>query len=167
MSFAVTEGIGYGDGWHYKLNSIDIKRAYFWAPARRDIYVRLPLEDLEEGMCGKLDQSMYGTQDAAFDWEIEYTEFMIKCGFVEGKSTPCLFKNPAKDLCAVIYGEDFTLLGSETMLDWFEQKKSKLYEIDHEARLGPDPHDDKAVRLLNRVITWTIEGVELEADQRH
>ncbi len=33
LSLAVTEGIGYGDGWHYKLDFIDIKRAYFYAPA--------------------------------------------------------------------------------------------------------------------------------------
>ena len=36
---------------------IDIKRAYFYAPAQRDIYIKLPPEDhraREEGICGKL-----------------------------------------------------------------------------------------------------------------
>ena len=40
MSMAVTEGIGYGAGWSYKLDFIDIKRAYFNAPAKRDVYVK-------------------------------------------------------------------------------------------------------------------------------
>ena len=65
LSMAVTEGIGYGDGWSYKLDFIDIKRAYFYAPAKRDVYVKLPMEDATEGYCGKLNKSMYGTRDAS------------------------------------------------------------------------------------------------------
>ena len=70
FSLAVTEGIGWGQGWQYKLDFIDVKRAYFYAPAKRDVYVKLPPEDFEEGMCGKLVKSMYGTRDAALNWEI-------------------------------------------------------------------------------------------------
>ena len=40
LSLAVTERIGFGEGWHYKLDFIDIKRAYFYAPAKRDVYVQ-------------------------------------------------------------------------------------------------------------------------------
>lgn len=88
FSLAVTEGrslgIGYGEGWQYKLEFIDIKRAYFHAPAKRDVYIKLPDEDAEEGMCGKLLKSMYGTRDAAYNWEEEYTQFMIPNGFIQG-----------------------------------------------------------------------------------
>ena len=34
-------------------------------------------------------------------------------------------------------------------------------------RLGPEPNDDKSIRILNRVVTWTCDGIEYEADQRH
>ena len=47
------------------LDFIDVSRAYFHAKARRKLYVELPPEDAEEGMCGKLEKSMYGTRDAA------------------------------------------------------------------------------------------------------
>ena len=47
-----------------------------------DVYVKMPLEDFEEGMYGKLNRSMYGIQDAAFNWEVDHREFMLKCGFV-------------------------------------------------------------------------------------
>ena len=57
----------------WKLDSIDIKRAYVHAMAKRDIYVRLPAEDHQEGMCGKLIKAMYGTRDAASSWEHAYT----------------------------------------------------------------------------------------------
>ena len=38
---------------------IDVRRAYFHAKARRDVYIELPAEDAEPGMCGKLLKSLY------------------------------------------------------------------------------------------------------------
>ena len=68
FSLAVTEGIGFKDTNKkkgMKIDFIDIRKAYFQAAAVRDVYVELPEEDYEEGMCGKLIKSMYGTRDAA------------------------------------------------------------------------------------------------------
>ncbi len=62
MSIAVTRGLGRGVGdkqGRLKLDFIDVKRAYFHAPATREIYIKLPDEDGEEGMCGLLNKSMY------------------------------------------------------------------------------------------------------------
>ena len=77
MSLAVTEGVGYRKGGKdkgMKLDFIDVRRAYFHAKARREVYVKLPAEDSEEGMCGRLNKAMYGTRDAAQNWEYEYIE---------------------------------------------------------------------------------------------
>ena len=167
FSLAVTEGFGYGPGWQYKLEFIDVKRAYFYAPAKRDVYVKLPDEDYEEGMCGKLNKSMYGTRDAAYNWEVEYVRFMNSVGFVHGKTSPCIFYHSGKDIRCVIYGDDFTLLGSEVALDWFRKSIKATYEVSVKGRLGADDKDDKSVRLLNRVIEWTKDGISYEADQRH
>ena len=120
LSLAVTEGIGYCDGWHYKLDFIDIKRAYFYAPSKTNVYIKLPYEDRAEGLCGKLNKSMYGTRDASLNWENEYIRFMESIGFICGLSSPCLFYHPGKDIRAVVYGDDFMLLGSEDYLDWFK-----------------------------------------------
>jgi hypothetical protein len=76
FSWAVTEGIGYFRGMKdrgMKLDFIDVRRAYFHADARRKVFVELPDEDWEEGMCGKLEKSMYGTRDASQNWEEEYS----------------------------------------------------------------------------------------------
>ena len=35
------------------------------------------------------------------------------------------------------------------------------------ARLVCDTRDDKSVRILNRIVEWTTEGLMYEADQRH
>eukprot|EP00969_Alexandrium_andersonii_P326158 14411700-Alexandrium_andersonii.AAC.1 len=34
-------------------------------------------------------------------------------------------------------------------------------------RLGPRREDMKDMRVLNRIVTWTDEGIWYEADQRH
>ena len=67
-----------------KLDFIDIRRAYFHAKSKRDVYIKLPSEDAEEGMCGKLDKSMYGTRDASQNWEEEYSETVMGLGFERG-----------------------------------------------------------------------------------
>jgi len=134
LSLACTEGIGYGQGWHYKIDFIDIKGAYFYTPAKRNVYIKLPMEDFEEGMCGKLRKSMYGTRDASLDWEEEYVRFMKSVGFIYGKSSPCLFYYPGKDLRVVVYGDDFTILGAEHHWDWFRNQIKEVYEIDFKAR---------------------------------
>ena len=48
---------------------IDVNRAYFYAKAKNNIFVKLPDGDAEPGMCGRLLKSMYGTRDAASNWE--------------------------------------------------------------------------------------------------
>ena len=45
----------------------DVSRAYFCAPARRQVFVELPEEDsdVNNDMVGELNSSMHGTRDAA------------------------------------------------------------------------------------------------------
>ena len=55
------------------------------------VYVELPKEDFEDGKCGVLKKTMYGTRDAAQSWEMEYIEMMINTGFVQGAVTAHAF----------------------------------------------------------------------------
>ena len=56
-----------------KLGFIDIRKAYFHAEAERLVYVSLPEEFCDPGefgrVCGRLNYSLYGTRDAANNWE--------------------------------------------------------------------------------------------------
>ena len=55
---------------------VDVRRAYFYAPARRRVFVELPHEDYQAGdehMCGLLQYSVHGTRDAAQNREEELT----------------------------------------------------------------------------------------------
>ena len=56
----------------FSLMHIDVSRGYFHAKAQRPVLVKLPSEDCsgkDEGKIGLLKKSMYGTRDAASNWE--------------------------------------------------------------------------------------------------
>ena len=118
-------------------------------------------------MCGELNKSLQGTRDAAQNWEHEYMEAMQELGFKVGRISPCTFWHPNKEIRAVVHGDDFTLLADEDKLDWFRREISKKLEVKFRGRNGPDSGDDKSIRVLSRVVTWTIKGIKYEADQRH
>ena len=94
-----------------KLAIIDVKRAHFHSPATREIYVDLPPERAEEGMCGRLRRSMYGTRDAAYNWEMEYTRVLLAAGFRQGVSTPCIFIHDERRIRVCVHGDDFWSAG--------------------------------------------------------
>ena len=53
---------------------VDVRRAYFYVPARRRVFVELPPKDCQAGdehTCGLLQKSLHGTRDAAQNWEEE------------------------------------------------------------------------------------------------
>ena len=150
-----------------KLEFIDVRRAYFHAKSRRTVYVELPKELAEEGKCGKLEKSMYGTRDAAQNWEVEYSEWLQQVGFTRGKASPCAMFHPRRNLRLVVHGDDFTLLGAEEDLDWFKGEIVQKFEVKFRGRIGPGVNDQKSIKILNRVVEWTEEGLVYEADQRH
>ena len=65
-------------------------------------------------------KALYGTRDAAQNWEYEYSAFMIGVGFSRGRSSPCVFRHASRDLRVVVHGDDFTVLGKEASLNWFQ-----------------------------------------------
>ena len=72
--------------YEYDIMTNDVSRAYFYAPIQEGdyIYVKLPAEDTlpgEEGMCGRLNFSMYGTRSAATNWQAHYTKMLVQNGF--------------------------------------------------------------------------------------
>ena len=44
---------------------------------------------------------------------------------------------------------------------------SREFEVKLRGKLGPEDGDDKAIRIVNRIVEWTEEGINYEADPRH
>ena len=71
-----------GEQRHVMVN--DVRRAYFFAPSSRDIYIELPAEEREgsRDQLGKLNLSLYGTRDAASNWREHVPRHFEHIGFV-------------------------------------------------------------------------------------
>ena len=106
-------------------------------------------------------------RDAASNWEDCYVDFAREIGFNSGFASPCVFTVQDSAAARTVRGDDFTLLGSDADLDWFEREVKGKFEVKVRGRLGPGADDLKSIRILNRIIEWTQDGLWYEADQRH
>ena len=69
-------------------------------------------------------------------------------------------------LRAYVHGDDFVVVGMPIELARWRKSMEEKYELKVET-LGPGKEDKKEVRVLNRILRWTKEGIEYEADPRH
>ena len=152
---------------------IDVKRAHFVAEATRDLYVELPSEIRKPGedKVGKLLKSLYGTRDAASNWEKTIRKVMESFGFICSMGTPCNFYHPTRDLRCTVHGDDFVTLGPMNELKKLAQEMRSKWMIEERRIFGP-PESRRLgtvqeMRHLNRILRWTAEGIIYETDPRH
>lgn len=153
----------------YRILSSDIKRAYFFAKAKRPIFIEILVEDKEpgdEGKVGRLNLSLYETRDAAMNWQDEFTTTLVKNEFMRGKASPCNSHHPQKCLHVIVHGDDFTPTGPQQQLNWLRKLLDEAYGCKHQW-LGPDSGEEKSVRIPNRIICWEGGGITYEVDPRH
>ena len=113
-----------------KMRFLDASRAHFHSPALRKIFINLPAEDSEPGMCGRLNKMLYGTRDASVAWEMFFTKILVAdMGFTQGLFSPCLFFHHRWEIELWVPGDDFTPLAEEEHLDWFQTELEKGIKI--------------------------------------
>ena len=66
-----------------------------------------------------------------------------------------------------MHGDDFVVNGTPQHLQVIADKFHSKYLTKVRGTMGPDTNDVKAVVMLNRIIEWNINGISMEADQRH
>eukprot|EP00973_Karenia_brevis_P041501 5742611-Karenia_brevis.AAC.1 len=133
---------------HKKIMTNDVSRAYFYARSDTPTFVKLCEEDTSEGekdMCGELRVSMYGTRKAAQNWQACVQDALAKIGFRSGRSSPCIYWHPERDLVTMVHGDDFISTGDEWNLLWMKAKLEKQYEISTDI-IGPDEKDKKQLK---------------------
>lgn len=144
-----------------------VKLAYSHAEARLLVYVKCPLEEHSEGMCGRVDKAYYGTRDAAQRWEFDRSECLVSLGFIQAMSAPCMFYHPTRYLRIVVHGDGLTVLSTVEVLDWLHGCIVARLEVKFRGRFGPSAENAKNRGILNRVVGWTDGGLNYEADERH
>ena len=169
LSICASKQSNWDPGKNFVVMSNDIKRAYFYAPATRPIFVEIPEEDRNEeddGLVGQLNLSLYGTRDAALNWSKTYSDFLVSIGFRKGKASPCNFCHSQKAISVTVHGDDFTSTGTEIDLRWLDGQLKSKFEVKTDY-LGPGKSHSQQLRVLNRVLTWSGDHIAYEPDQRH
>eukprot|EP00435_Cladocopium_sp_Y103_P063045 s567_g24.t1 len=151
---------------------LDIKKAHFWAPARRRILVELPEElGLPKEYVGLLRRSLYGTRDAPLNWEMAIRDVMVQLGFEQGRSSPCLYYHKQRRILCSVHGDGFMILTGYADAIWLRDQLAEAWTVETRGILAPPgsnvPDSVQQLSVLNRLVTWTHAGIELEADPRH
>ena len=164
LSHVATEQKGSGGR---NIMILDAKKAHLHAYAEREIYVELPPERRRPGVCGRLIRSLYGTRDAPALWERFAASQLEDLGFIRGSASPCVFRHASRDLVVLIHGDDFVFAGAAADLVWVHKELEQRILLKKVGTLGSDSGDVQEIRILNRVLRWTEEGIAYEADPRH
>ena len=100
----------------------DVSRAYFYAEATRCMYIELPREDplYSPDLLGRLRLCLYGTRDAALNWQQTLSDHLVQAGFKRGVGHPSVFHHPTRDIWTLVHGDDYCSAGSAASLDWLE-----------------------------------------------
>ena len=67
----------------------------------------------------------------------------------------------------MVHGDDVPALGTPEMLDLYERGLQQSFDCKLRGRIGEDPVDLKEVRVLNRILRLTTDGLLYEGDPRH
>ena len=92
---------------------------------------------------------------------------LLRLGFTAGRATLCNFFCEERELFVTVQGDDFTATGPKGSLEWLKSCLESAWEIKAEF-LGPQAEGcSQEIRILNRTLRWTGQGLEYEPDQRH
>lgn len=148
----------------------DISRAFFEAKAIRDVCVEIPEEDRDPkdgDVVGHLQMSLYGTRDAAMNWQEEVARQMRAWGFRRGSYNPCLYFHKGWNVKTLVNGDDFVSVGRREDVAKFAALLEKRFGV-MQSVIGRGGGDEQREgRILNRVVRVTEQGWEYEPDQRH
>ena len=72
---------------------------------------------------------MYGTRDAAANFQYEVKRLMIKSGFAVSRYNPSIYWHAKKDLKCLVHGDDFVTVGERKEMQWFRQVLESRFEM--------------------------------------
>ena len=107
-----------GPGNH-RVMFLDFKRAFLYGDCERDVYIKVPSEDLDcvEGVhVGKLRKAMYGTRDAPAVWQKLVRKTLVDLGFQPSRTSACVYFHRELQICIVAHVEDFLCTGPKVQL---------------------------------------------------
>ena len=117
-------------------------------------------------MVGELKLSLYRTRDAAMNWAKHHTQHLNRIGFRRGKASACNFVHKSGNIRLTRHGDDFIIVAPCKEIEWLVKEMEKGYELKCTI-VGPEAGPSKEVRILNKRVRWTQDGIQYECDRRH
>ena len=102
----------------------DVRRAYVYAKASRNLFVEIPEEDKmkKPGMVGRLRLCLYGTRDAAKSWQETLSAHLKSIGFERGKGHTAVYFHKEMGVKTLVHGDDYFSAGPRKSLLWLKGK---------------------------------------------
>ena len=127
------------------------------------MFVELPPEDYQPGdehLCGLLRYSLYGTRDAAQNWEEELASTLSGLGLTRRSACPCVWRGLIKgeDIVATVHGDDITMCDDNRDRPWMADDDA----IDSQALTGGDITRYRA--LVARICYMSQDRPDLKVD---
>ena len=88
----------------------------------------------------------------------------MRIGFGRGVGHPSVFWHPIRRIMCLVHGDDYVSAGDGAEILWFENELKKVYDLKVQ-RFGPTTGGEG--KVLNRIVRWSEQGWELEADPCH
>ena len=112
----------------------DVSRAFFEAPMKRKVAVELPAEaydteDEGEDMVGVLEMSLYGTRDAAANFQNEVAKLMKVLGYTQAVYDANLYHHNQHGISVLVHGDDFVAVGGREKVEDFKQQLGKRFTV--------------------------------------
>ena len=105
----------------------------------------------DAGKVGLMRKSMYGTGDAASNWERHWQGHVQKWGFQVGLSSNNLFHHKEDRVSGLTHGDDFVLTRATEKLLEVERKMTSVYPIKAKVISYGSP---KSTKTLNKRLHW-------------
>ena len=122
---------------------------------------------LASNLVARLVRCAYGCRDVGHIWKLCYRSALESIVFVTGVASPCCFYHKTRDISVVVHADDFTALGTDADLDFYEKKLAEHFELKIRGRNGKGSPGPNETRILNRCVELTPECLIYEADPRH
>ena len=87
----------------YVMHPFDVKTAFLHSPIKEGVYLEQPQKFLKQGSDGKklvcrLNNSIYGLKQAAWNWYKELANFLLRQEFIRSMNDHCLFARAETDV---------------------------------------------------------------------
>ena len=112
-------------------DQVDVNNAFTESFLKEKIYMKPPPGvDLPPGQCLLILRSLYGLKQAARDWHKTCVSELVKLGFEQTPSDPCMLRHLERGIILLVYVDDISIAAKKRSdVNWFKDEFAKVFKI--------------------------------------